>query len=181
MSGFPKYQIGDRVWRAAFEGTAVYLTCPDCGGTGRLRIIFHDDTQASIECRNCQRGYNSPTGQVIAHERAPRVDLVTISGVEIEPNQVRYKVSAGEHAWYIYEPDQLFDNESDARACAQDMAAKADAKERAKVLTKEKDTRTWAWNASYHRQCIKRAQHDLEYHTAKLNVAAIKAKEKVPV
>jgi len=58
------------------------------------------------------------------------------------------------------------------------MGADADRAEREKIATKEKDTRTWAWNASYHRRQIKDAKRQLEYHTAKLNVASLKAKEK---
>lgn len=66
----------------------------------------------------------------------------------------------------------------EAQAAAAAMAVQWDADERAKIATKERDTRTWAWNASWHRGRIKDLERELAYHTSKLAVAAIKAKEK---
>ena len=40
------------------------------------------------------------------------------------------------------------------------------------------DTHTWAWNVTYHRGCIKRAESDLAYHAAKLAVAKENKEEK---
>ena len=39
---------------------------------------------------------------------------------------------------------------------------------------KEQQHRSWAWNATYHRKCLKEALRQVEYHTAKLNVAETK-------
>ena len=44
-------------------------------------------------------------------------------------------------------------------------------KEELLVTSEYKDTRSWAWNATYHRGCIRQAEKDLEYHRAKLAVA----------
>ena len=80
------------------------------------------------------------------------------------------------NAWHVSQED-LFDNSEDASAAAIQKCLELDKKDRDKVLRKEKDTRTWAWNASYHRNCIKKAEKDIAYHTDKLNVASLKAKE----
>ena len=45
----PKYEIGQDVFFASFSSHASeYVTCPDCGGTARLRVTFHDETTVSI-------------------------------------------------------------------------------------------------------------------------------------
>lgn len=169
-----KYQIGQALWWGSFEMEAIHITCPDCGGTGRLRVTFHDETQVSIDCRNCCCGYDPPRGYLVVYERKPRARLSTVTGVEVNADGARYHTND----CYIVEEKDLFENKADAELSAQTKADQATKDERERIANKEKPTRTWAFNASYHRQCIKRAQKDIEYHTAKLAVAAIKAKEK---
>jgi hypothetical protein len=71
----------------------------------------------------------------------------------------------------------VYVTEAEARVRADQMALEADEEERAKISKKEKDQRSWAWNASYHRKQIKEHERQLGYHRAKLAHAAIKAKE----
>jgi len=169
-----KYQIGQQVWRAGWTQVIEnHITCPDCGGTGRIRVTFHDETQVSIDCQRCGPGYNPPRGYLIVHDRKPAAMSTTITGVEIEnSNAVIWKTAD----CYQVEEQNLFDNEADCLNRAKAMAEEADKEEQDRVYNKEKDTRTWAWNAQYHKREIKEAQKKIEYHTAKLNVAAIKAK-----
>jgi ribosomal protein S27E len=168
-----RFEIGQEVWRASWDSTTAYVTCPDCGGTGRLRVTFHDETQVSIGCQNCAPGYDPPTGRVRVYERHARAFRSVVTGLEMEGTRIRWRTNDS----YIVEDEDLFEDEAAALARATEKAAEADREERQRVLTKEKDTRTWAWNASYHRKQIKEAQRQIEYHTAKLNVAAIKAKQ----
>ena len=172
-----KYNVGDSVWHPTWHTTENYVTCPDCGGTGRIRVIFHDDSQVSVECRNCGPGYNPPTGRIKVYDRKPDAQYVIITGMELTSedgiSKILYNCS---NAWHVSQED-LFDNSEDASAAAIQKCLELDKKDRDKVLRKEKDTRTWAWNASYHRNCIKKAEKDIAYHTDKLNVASLKAKE----
>ena len=168
----PKYAIGQEVWLATFDSEETSIECPDCGGTGRLRVTFHDETTVSIECRNCACGYDPPTGRVRCYDRKPKAPLVTISGVEISDRGVEYR---SRH--YILEEGRMFLTEDEALRAAERLAADEDRGERERILRKEKDTRTWAWNASYHRNEIKRAKQSIAYHESKLAVASVKAKE----
>lgn len=70
----PKFKIGDTVWHATFGMTETWVTCPDCGGTGRLRVTFHDETQVSIECNRCGPGYEPPTGRIKCWDRKGAVE-----------------------------------------------------------------------------------------------------------
>jgi len=168
-----RFEIGQQVWRPSFDNEPAYITCPDCGGSGRLRVTFHDETQVSIECKNCSVGYDPPSGRIKCYNRMPRAELETITGCEIGGGKVEWRTSGT----YRVDASELFDNEADCMIAAMAKAAQFDADDRQRILTKEKDTRSWAWNASYHRKCIKEAQRQIEYHTAKLNVAKVKAKE----
>ncbi|MFA5900273.1 MAG: hypothetical protein WC829_14305 [Hyphomicrobium sp.] len=173
----PRFKIGDQVWRARFDASKGYVTCPDCGGTGRLRVTFHDETTVSIECRNCAVGYDPPTGRVVCHERHPGAEQFTVTGMEMTATKVTYHLGGTESFHYLADENEIFAAQEDALARSQVQADEASEEERKKIFRKERDTRTWAWNASYHRGVIKRAKHDLEYLTAKLNVASLKAKE----
>ncbi len=173
-----RYSIGDTAWRATFDRSPREVACPDCGGEGRLRVTFHDETQVSIECRNCARGYDAPTGRVLIYDGGiGRAERVVISGVEADADGEKYRVSVGQHAYWSIPLAELFDDEVAALARAATLAAEHDEAERHRVFKKEKDTRTWAWNASYHRRCIEKAKKDITYHEAKLAVASVKAKE----
>lgn len=173
----PKFKIGDQVYRPTFENHETSVACPDCGGTGRLRVTFADDTTVSIGCANCASGYDVPTGRVKCYDRFPEAKLATISGIEMDCGKIKYKLYAGPHSYWRVEESDLSTDHAAAMIKARAMADKWSEDERARIYRKERDTRTWAWNASYHRNAIKKAQKDIEYHTAKLNVATIKAKD----
>lgn len=169
-----RFEIGQTAWRATYEGTEASVECPHCGGTGRLRVMFHDDTQVSIGCANCACGYDPPTGRVRVYDRRPIVRQVTITGVDVRDGVTEWRTFDS----YCVKDEQMFDNEADAHKAAQTLAEEADREERERVATKAKDTRSWSWNASYHRKEIKRAQESIAHHTAKLAVASLKAKQK---
>ena len=173
----PRFKIGDQVWLARFESARDGVSCPDCGGTGRLRVTFHDDTTVSIECRNCSVGYDPPTGKVVCYERHPAPEPITVTGLEMNALGATYRLGGGINHWRSAGEEDVFSSREEAMVRAEAMAKEATEAERAQIFRKERDTRTWAWNASYHRGVIKRAQRDIEYHTAKLNVAALKAKD----
>ena len=169
-----KYSIGQNLWHATAYVEKVYLTCPDCGGTGRIRCIMHDETIMSIGCGNCALGYGPPTGRIGAYQRKPKATPVTVIGLEARAGEaVKYQVTD----CYSVGEEHLFEQEDEAISAAKVLAEEYNRGELDRIQNKEKDTRTWAWNASYHRKAIKEAKKQIAYHEAKLNVAAIKAKE----
>jgi len=172
-----KYSVGQQVWWATCDTVQRFEACPDCGGTGRIRVTFHDETQVSIECANCSAGYNPPTGQIIWRGRLPEVRRITITGFEFTGGTASYHSSIGPNSYYRIDESAIFDTQEDAKVHADKLAAEHNAEEQRRVLAKEKDTRSWAFNASYHRRCIKDAEKKIAYHGSKLNVAALKAKE----
>lgn len=171
----PKFQIGQKVWRAIYDSQESSVECPDCAGTARIRCLLPDDTMVSIECEGCKLGFNPPTGRVMTYDRTPRAELGEIFGLEIYANKIEYRVRP---SWIVAE-EFLFDNEADALAKAARMVEDVARKELARIQSKEKPTKSWSWHVHYHRSCIRRAEKDIAYHTAKLNAARAKAKEPV--
>jgi hypothetical protein len=169
--------IGDTVWLAKWDSEDATVPCPDCGGTGRLRVIFHDETVVSIWCQNCAVGYDPPTGVIRVHTRYPKAIQATIIGVERGPKGIEYKCEMiGGSGYYRHVEADLFADKEAAELHAAHLVSEADAAERERVLTKEKDTRSWAWNASYHRKQIKDAERQIVYHSSRLSHASLKAK-----
>lgn len=173
-----RFEVGQKIWIGDFSALSpAYETCPDCGGTGRLRVTFHDETQVSIECRNCAAGYDPPTGRVIVYRNAARARHATVCGFENAHGKVRWHVDGDDCSYRVVDDENAFDTENDALTWAKQCAASYEAEQRAKIFSKEKDSRTWAWNASYHRRCIKDAEKQIKYHSEKLAAAMVKAKE----
>lgn len=80
-----------------------------------------------------------------------------------------------------FDEENAFASTQDAQNRANALIDEKQAEEKiAFEQRKERHDKTWAWNATYHRQRIREAQKALEYHTAKLNVAKFKAKEGEP-
>lgn len=168
-----KYKIGDVVWYAqvkCFEGEE---PCPDCFGQRALTVIKGDGSQVSIECVGCMAGYEPSKGYVKYYGWKSDVLQVRIERVEITDKGIEY----GHSQSYRVDGSELFDTKEEAEKLAEEKWKAHNAAEIAKIHQKEKHNRTWSWNANYHRDCIKRAEKDLVYHTAKLNVAKVKSKE----
>lgn len=168
-----KYQIGQPIWRASWGAVTDYVTCPDCGGEGRIRVLLHDDTMVSIECEGCRRGYERPDGKIRVYTRQPMAILSTITGVEIRDGKTEWQTQDS----YRTSEHNLFEDEASCLARAQEMAAEHDLEERDRINKKEKNTRSWSWNAHYHRREIRDAERRIEYHKSKLAVASVKAKQ----
>ena len=167
------YQIGDKVWYAQCKTVEKRELCPDCFGECALTVIKGNRSQVSIACVGCQRGYDCPTGYVTYYAHIVDVSEVEIEKVEIKKEGVTY----GFHGCYCADQGSMFDTKAEAEARALVLAEIHNQEERDKIYRKHKYDHTWAWNAHYYRDCIKRAEKDLVYYTARLNVAKVKAKE----
>ena len=169
------FNIGDTVWLATFQTEEKNLTCPDCAGNGCLTIIMGDGDQHSIQCDTCKRGFEAPTGKVSYYEKTARSRVCLVTGVRQESGGFRYDLAPS----YWADDTTVFASEDEAVQAAALMATIDNAEEIAKKTRKHEQNRSWAWNAHYHRRQLKEAQRQLEYHTAMLNVAKVKAKELV--
>jgi len=165
------HKIGSYVYIAKFCPIAsVTVDCPDCGGTGRIRMITHDDITHSIEC-GCGHGYDKPSGKITIHQSVVEADHRMITEVCQTKDGFEYVLGCT-----IVKDCSVFLNEADALAHGEKQRKEYIAEQERKIFSKEKDTRTWAWNVRYHRSEIKRLEKNIAYHTAKLNAANLKVK-----
>lgn len=167
------HKIGDVVWISRADGKRKTIICPDCGGTGQLNVTLWDGTQLSIDCRGCEKGYLGPQGTVELWEYEPSVECHTISEIK-QSDRTGTEYKAG---YFTYGENEVFLTKEEAEVLAEKQAKEKEQYELDCLQRKHKDTKTWSWNAHYHRSCIRKAEKDIEYHTKKLNVAKLKAKE----
>lgn len=175
-----KFQIGDTAYYAKAGRYETQTTCPDCDGTRRIRLILANNEQVSIDCGGCARGYEGSHGTISEYKFKAEIESFVIGGVNICTEKTQYSTDRSGGHWYTFDEKDVFITRKEAEDRCKELIEEAVTEERNRLLRKEKDTRSWAWNASYHRKQIKQAQKDLTYHTAKLNVAAFKAQKATP-
>lgn len=175
----PKYNIGDKVWFARLRQEEKWDTCPDCCGQRAVTIVFGDGSSASIDCGRCYPGgIEASTGIVKRYEWSSDPVEGFILGVGKGQLQAEWTYQLESRHRYSAEESQLFQSKEDADVRAKELAEEQKKEELDRLQRrKHYDRKTWAWNASYHRKGIQNAQKDLEYHTKKLSVAKVKAKE----
>ena len=131
-----------------------------------------DNSEVSIDCACCERGYLGCTGTITEYKFKAELKSAIIDGIEQNRDETRYRIGC-----WIINANDAFETPEEAGERAKQLVKEAVDAERQRLISKEKPAKTWAQNASYHRQRIKQAQKDLDYHTAKLSVAAFKSKE----
>lgn len=168
----PQFNIGDTAYVAQHSPhTDVWVQCPECLGTRTMRVILATGDEHTIDCACCERGYEGSPGKILTWQAQANVEAVVIAGVEShmdgETLKVRYHYSPN----YIVDACNVFATHDEAMVRAEELSAAHNAEQAKRVRCKEKDTRKWAWNVSYHRKEIREAHRKIEYHTAKLNAA----------
>lgn len=170
-----KYKIGDFVWQASFETTEKWIPCPTCAGKKFITVILGDDYKVTIDCGTCSLGYEAPSGRIKEYEPQAKVCKVEITGVEERLKdgvpKSQYYYGGTEGSCYVCDEEALADTKEEAEAIAAKLGAEYCAEENRRIHLKEKDTRSWAWNAHYHRQKIKQLGKELVYHRKKLDAA----------
>ena len=173
------FNIGDKVFKARYEKQEKWVTCPDCLGSRRVKMVLGDGTEILIECGGCDPGgYQPSTGRIRQYDYATVVKEYTVTGVNTRANEVGYELdNCGAGSYYTGTDKDVFGTVEEAQADGDNQRAEHEASENKRLMAKTKDHKSWAWNATYHRRCIKDHERQLEYHRAKVQVCAAKAKE----
>jgi hypothetical protein len=110
---------------------------------------------------------------VVVHEVSASVEIRTITGMDFrsEGNTMMWCDCQG------FELENCFATREAAQARADELLANRRAEEAKAFANKEKPERTWAWNTTYHRQRLKQALKDAEYHKSKLEVCKLHSKD----
>ncbi len=160
-----KYTLGDTAyWIESGTNYQKRIPCPMCFGKLFVTVILGDDTQEKVECGFCQRGVERPSGYATTWEASATVHLGIITGVSTKDG-IRYEVgykSLFEHEIY---------SESEAELVR--VAKFEEAKEQAEKLFRDSfitATKKQVWSAGYHRENIKRAERNIEWHKLRLGM-----------
>lgn len=174
-----KFKIGDLVFKGRYDRVEMHVVCPDCGGTKHVLVTLHDGTEITIECGGCDPGgYRGSTGTIKQYAFTTIATPYTVTGVTVRGTGAEYELNnfGGGSYWTSKEVD-LFATADEAMAHADGQKAEHEAAENKTLMAKTKDAKSWAWNATYHRSCIRRLEHDLEYHRSKVQICDAKKKE----
>lgn len=174
------FEIGDEVWLASFDSVEKTKPCPDCCGEKHLTVILGDKSQVEIPCATCSAGYEPSVGYVVYREYTPQTELIKICGIETKIEREGLKTQYYFESCRFVDSDFVFSRREEALVKAEKLKEKHNQEEQDRFKRKESTNHTWAWNVTYHRRCIKRAEKDLEYHKSKLQVAQSHAKVEKP-
>ena len=158
-----------------------YITCPHCLGNEYLTCILGDGTQVTFDCICCDSQYNREDnmrrGKISIYEIQGKIEPFHITGIEINNNKVRY-ISGTNCQRSTINENELYATPEETKIHAEIKKAEIEVEQQSRIEnTKENARKSWAWNVTYHRNRLKQAQRDLEYHTQRLNVAKEKAKQ----
>lgn len=171
-----KFKIGDVIWIAGASQRQVRVVCPECLGTGRLRVIMGDDTEHSIECVCCAEGYNGSPGSIVIWEFGSTTRCEVISGVE-ENLQEGVLLTKYRYNCASIDENKCFATREEAEYRSLELVAEHEEWELRRLGFKQRQDKKWAWNVSYHRREIRELEKKILYHESKLNAVPKKFKE----
>lgn len=173
------FEIGQTVFMVEFGRKATYVTCPDCLGSKHVLVILGDKTEVTIECGACDPGGYEPSRRTIkqySYESGYRTHKIT--GIKVSTSGVEYELDRhGDGSYYTGKQDNVFATKEEVLAAAEAQKIEQEDFENKTLMSKTKNKRSWKWNATYHRACIKRLEGELAYHKTKVSICSAKAKE----
>ena len=172
-----KFNIGDIAYVARAGQEQIWITCPECLGSGRLRVILGDDSEVSIHCECCSRGYDGSLGRVQTYTFKARVEEVVITRIESSMHGDGLRTCYKFSGCYYDDEKNLFATRLEALARAEQIREEHIADETKRLKYKEKQHKTWAWNVSYWRRGIRHAKEEIARYEARLAVAPKNPKE----
>lgn len=172
-----KFKIGDIAYIASHTSDETWETCPDCHGAKKLKVTLGDGSEVGVDCSLCDvGGWSGPKGSIQIHKLTPKVETITITGVNVTQREDSILVEYRNH-YSTISADRVFATREDAYEQAVKNVAKHDLEEAERLKRKERNEKTWAWNVRYHRAEIREAEKRIAYHSKKLEYARPHVKE----
>lgn len=165
-----KFKIGQTVYKPVVKKKEILEECNDCGGTGRIRIIYHDDSVVSIECEKCNSLDGKPTGQIKRYLKIPSAVECLISGFSVNgENNIEYKTD-----YDSYKESNLFLTYDEA--CEKAKQSRDEDNKNTFILPNKKELphKTWAMNALFYKKQVAYYEKEAERYKKKLNAANLK-------
>ena len=170
------FNIGDKVFMATYGRNDKFVTCPDCLGSKQVKVVLGDGTEILIECGGCDPGgYQCSTGRIRQYDYSVEAIERTVTGVKTTMSGTEYELdNFGGCSYYTGDQSKVFATEELAIAAVNLLKQQFEDEENKRLMAKTKDHKSWAWNATYHRRCIKDLERQLEHHRTKVEICATK-------
>lgn len=172
------FEIGQTVFMADFGKKEIFVTCPDCLGSKHVLVTLGDGSEVTIECGGCDPGGYQPSQGVIrqyVYENKYRQHKVT--GVKVSTTGVEYELdNYNSGSYYTGKAEEVFATQEEAIADGVLKKLEFEVAENKRLMSKTRNDKSWKWNATYHRNLIKKLERELEYHRSKVSVCVAKVK-----
>lgn len=169
-------QIGQTVYEArAWSYGDKLVPCPVCYGKLCAVLELGNGERVTVECDACGIGFDGPRGVVNEPCAGSSVSVFLVAGL----------VSVGD-GWKVLDyhgfsrrwGDEVFATEAEAEARRAVLYAEAvEEAENRTLRQREYARKKLTWQVRYHRECIRRAERDLAWHTRRLSDAVARQRK----
>lgn len=168
MSDKPQFNIGDEVFVAEAHAYArVEIPCPICFGKKSVQLILGNGEIESIDCDGCGLGFNGPRGVICASEATSKVYSGVVTGVSCDRFNGGWKYEVGGRG---VDACDIF---ADKDAAEQRRIVLFDEAKRARDVNLDSQLadkkKSHAWHVRHHRDAIKRAEREIQWHEERLH------------
>lgn len=165
--------IGDIIyWVESSANYGKEIPCPMCFGKRFVTLILGDDSKCEIECGYCSHGVDRPSGIAKTWEPHAAVRSGKITGISTRDG-IRYE--AGYTSLYAHE---TYDSQAIAdEVCKSRLEEVKKHAEEWHIESFVNCKKKQIWSAGYHRESIKSAERNIEWHKMRLNMIKEKNKQ----
>lgn len=174
-----EFNVGDVVWWAKCGRNDVSITCPVCIGKRKVVVILGDGEQVETDCDYCGKGYEGARGVVTEYQWVAAIEQVSIDKKEVNESEKGRSVEY-RHGYHCLDSTNVFDTKEGAEARVEEMIETHNKEESDRIARgKYNNLKSYSWHVGYHQRELKRAQHDMEYHSKKIVAMKLLAKDKI--
>lgn len=156
------FALGSEVWWIGPAWRREQMTCPECLGQRRIKVVLPNGEEYLLACEACPGQWNQPSGlvSVTHHEYVPRrITLDRVESIDMTVDRrVAYRTANGT---LVYSHD-LYRDEGECRAACEARNAEMDAEDERRTIARMLHGRErLAWSSHYWRGQLQRAEADV--------------------
>ena len=179
------FELGVQIWWVGHGHQEKWITCPECVGSKKLRVIQGNGQEFEIDCAACTLGYEPPSGKIkqIVYRHVP-TPYTPRRVIGFEANGIVNYTDAPEGATcysYIHSND-MFQNETDCLVACEQRNVEREKWQAENLLSNLKSKkRDLAWSVHYWGRKLRDLERDLELTRTRLTECKDRAAVKGPV
>jgi hypothetical protein len=161
-----KYNIGDTVyWVESSTHRNQTVRCPMCFGKRYVSIILGDDSVEKIACGFCERGMERSSGTATVWKADAVIKSGVISGLSMKSGVVYEIGYRNLEECYVYADN--IEAEVKRKLEFEKVKRRADNWFKDSFIRCKKKQ---VWSVGYHKNCIKSAETNIEWHNVRLGI-----------